>query len=503
MSYTPEVTELIRRLREAAHLRSAASLLAWDQETKMPAGGAEARAETLAFLAGLAHQRVLAIDADGLLTDLHRKLEKRALKGKAAVIVRAAWRDVSRTQRLPEEHVRTWAAATSRAQHVWARARAADDFAAFQPHLAEVVALARQRAHYLDPDAPPYDVLLDTFEPGMTADTLAALFSDLRAELVPFAREVVRAARTQRPKPFPGRFPTPVQERYAWDLARAIGLDPERGRLDASVHPFTQELHPSDVRITTRYNDRDPWDAIGSTIHETGHALYEQGLPEQAWGTALGETESLALHESQSRFFENMVGRDRQFWNHHYPRLKKVFAEGLAGYSLNDWMLKINAVKKHPIRVEADEVTYNLHIMLRFELEQALVEGAIDVTDLPHLWRQRANEYLGLSLKSDRDGVLQDVHWSCGLFGYFPTYTLGTLYAAGLDEAIRRDIPERDELVARGDLCPLLAWLRRNIHRHGRRYPAETLIKKVTGAGISIAPFMRHLTDRYGALYKL
>ncbi len=498
-----DIAELTRRLREVAHLRAASSLLSWDQEVKMPEGGADARAETLSFLAGLHHQRALAVDADGLLTKLKAGLDRGEVKGKAAVIVREAWKDIDRTKRMPEEFVRQWAGVTSRAQHVWAKARGADDVAQFMPLLSQVVNLARERARLLDPARPAYDVLLDTYEPGMTAETLSILFGGLRKELVPFAAEVMRSARHIKPTPFPGTFPVAVQERFAWDLAQSLGFDPARGRLDTSTHPFTAEVHVGDVRITTRYDERDPWDAIGSTIHEVGHGLYEQGLPEREWGTPLGETESLALHESQSRFWENMVGRDRLFWKHHFPRMKKVFGDGLSGYTLDDWMLRINTVKKHPIRVEADEVTYNLHIMLRFELEKALIEGVIGVKDLPHLWHERAKEYLGLSLKNDRDGVLQDVHWSCGLFGYFPTYTLGTLYAAGLDEAIRRDIPKRDELVSRGEVAPILAWLKRQVHHHGRRYPADTLMKEVTSEGISTAPFMRHLKKRYGALYKL
>lgn len=468
----------------------------------MPARAASLRAQMLAYLSGLHHRRFIDMNADGLLQAVYASFEKQELSKKDAALIRELWRDYTLATKLPAEFVEEFAAATSHAQLAWAQARKDNNFAHFRPHLENIVALSRTKAAYLGSESKPYDALLDTYEPGMTADELSITFAELKVGLVSLIQRIAhaKAARARAPK---GVFPQRDQEAFLAFVNEKLGFDATAGRLDISTHPFTTGTHPLDVRITTRYDEKDPWYAIGSNIHEVGHALYEQGLPDTEAGTPLGEAVSLGVHESQSRFWENMIGKNMHTWKYFFPRLKKQFPAPLRTYTLDHWYRFINDVRPSRIRTEADEVTYNVHIIIRFEIEKELIEGTIKVKNLPEIWNQKMKDYLGVTVTKDSDGVLQDVHWSAGLIGYFPTYTLGNLYSAQLYYALLRDMPQFDAYLRKGQFQPIREWLKTNIHRHGRLYSAGELMQRATGSPLSVAPFLTYLTEKYSALYNL
>lgn len=489
------------RLKEMLQLRSAIALASWDQEVYMPPAAAESRAAMMAYLSGEYHQKLLALDEGGLLSALDTARAKDALKPKEAAIVRELVRDHSLAAKLPMPFVVEFAEVTSRAQHVWREAKGKDDFALFRPWLERIVKLSREKAKLLG-GPKPYDALVDTYEPGMTSDELSITFEELKAGLVPLVAKI--RDRRMRPANAPkGTFPVPDQKRFLDFICARVGFDADSGRLDTATHPFENAIGPSDVRITTRYSETDLWQSIGSVIHELGHAMYEQGLPAQEAGTPLCEAVSLAVHESQSRFWENMVGRDKNTWRFFYPELKKRFPQSFKDYDLDEWHRYLHVVKPSLIRTESDEVTYNLHIILRFELEKELIEGTIRVKDLPEIWDQKMQEYLGVRVPDDTRGVLQDVHWSCGMIGYFPTYTLGNLYSAQLNEAIRCDMPDFGKKLAKGEFLPIRGWLREKIHRHGRFYPASELMRRATGSPLAVEPFLTYLTEKYSEIYHL
>jgi carboxypeptidase Taq len=492
--------QLCAHARETFLLTSTAALLGWDQETGMPPGGGDLRAQQQALLAKLAHERstdprvgewLAACETSGFDPD----------EAEARALVRALRRDYDRATRLPTELVAELAELESRAQLAWREARAAGGFAAFQPWLARMLALQRQKAECLREDGQlPWDALADLFEPGMNAADLRALFAPLRARLAALVQDF--GTRGQRPPhPFASeRFPTAAQEQFGRAVLAAMGFDFERGRLDRSAHPFCTGTG-GDVRLTTRYREDHVLDALGSTMHEGGHGLYEQGLDPRWLGTPLGEAASLGVHESQSRLWENQVGRSRAFWRWAQPVARLHLGPALDRYDAEVLFAAANEVAPSLIRVEADEATYNLHVMVRFELETALLAGDLPVADLPAAWQALYRDYLGLEVPDDRRGCLQDVHWSCGLFGYFPTYTLGNLYAAQFFAAAARQLGDLDAAFAKGEFAPLREWLRERVHRHGRRhYPAD-LCRLVTGAPLSPEPFLTYLELKLRSLH--
>jgi carboxypeptidase Taq len=491
---------LLAHARETFLLGSTSALLAWDQETYMPRGAGEIRSKQLALLARLAHARATdprvgewlqACEADrGLLPD-----------GEAAANVRGLRRDYDRATKLPPALVAELAEVESRAQQEWAQARAASDFARFRPWLERNVALQRQKADCLRTGVQSrWDALADLYEPGMRAADLRALFAPLRRELVAL-RERLARGKTPDDSLARAEIAEPRQEAFVRAVLAAMGFDFRRGRVDRSAHPFCTGTG-ADVRLTTRFHKDNVLDALGSTMHEGGHGLYEQGLPEQALGTPLGEAVSLGIHESQSRLWENHVGRSRAFWQWCWPVAQQHLGDAVHGQSAASAFGAANRVEPSLIRVEADEATYDLHVMIRFELETALLAGDLEVVDLPHRWNSLYRDYLGIDVPDDRRGCLQDVHWSGGLFGYFPTYTLGNLYAAQFAAAAARALGDLPGQLARGDFAPLREWLREQVHRHGRRYEPAELCLRATGAPLSSAPFLaylqRKLDDAYG-----
>lgn len=497
----PPLAELRRLVQHAATLESIAQLLGWDEQVNLPPGAAEQRAAQQAALAMTIQAAGSAPRIGGLLAELEAK--GAALDADGRAIVAQARRDYDRATRLPAEFVREKAVQDSRGFHAWAKARAADDFPAFAPVLATNLEFARREAAYLGRGDAPYDCLLDKFDPGLTAAAVDRLFAELRRDLVPLMRAITASPRAQQAREAAARlrgFPADAQRRFLREVTEQIGFDYQRGRLDVSLHPFCSGTG-SDVRLTTRYKEDQPLSALFGSIHEAGHGVYEQGLPAEHLGTALGINAGMAVHESQSRLWENQVGRSRGFWRHFEPRWRELFAAQAAGLGSDDLHLAINRVAPTLIRVEADEVTYNLHIVLRFELERRLFAGDLAVRDLPAAWRSLSRDLLGLEPANDAEGVLQDIHWSGGLFGYFPSYCLGNMIAAQLWARVRTLRPGIEEDFACGDFAWLLGWLRENVHAQGRRHTALELVRRLTGEELSPRHLIAYLQERYGALY--
>jgi len=497
---------LTNRLLEIRRIQSAASVLSWDQETYMPAGGGAARAEQIATLEGLAHEKLVSQEVETLLADWIDPATGQAAAGwdePSRSLLRETWRDFSRAKKLPSAFVIRLSRECSLAQQAWVTAREESRFSKFLPSLRTIISLKREEADYLGYRNSPYDALLDTYEPGATIGQLAPLFTELRERLVVLLRKVQASGVAVDDTCLHQRFDQTKQIEFGRLVLVAMGYDFERGRLDLSAHPFTTSFHPTDVRVTTRVFEKDLPSCLFSCIHEGGHGLYDQGLDPRHYGSPLGESVSLGIHESQSRLWENCVGRSRAFWHCFYPILQQTFPQQLGTVPLDLFYAAINRASPSLIRVEADELTYNLHIMLRVEIEQALIENRVQPDDLPELWNEKMQSYLGIVPEQDAEGVLQDVHWSMGAFGYFPTYTLGNLYAVQFFEQAKQELPQLEEHIAAGQLVPLRRWLEQKIHRWGRMFTPDHLARRVTGKGVSPEPFLHYLEGKYRELYQL
>lgn len=489
--------EFIRLVREIGQLGSVEALLDWDSETYMPKKGLSVRAEQLALIAALAHER----QASPRLGELLSQLEGTATEPEQATNIREMRRLYDRAVKIPSELVGEISRTSTIAKDAWAGARAASDFARFAPHLEKLLGLKRRVADLIGYAGERYDALLDEYEPGATAADVASLFDSLRQPLAATVDRLAKAARRPDASILRRHFPREAQERFGRRLAEAIGFDFDRGRIDVSTHPFCSGTGPGDVRLTTRYFEDFFNASVFGILHEAGHGLYEQGLDERHVFTPMGQAVSLGIHESQSRMWENQVGRSRAFWERFYPDCRETFSDALGDVSLDDFYAAINAVGPSPIRVEADEVTYNLHIILRFELERALLDGSLSVNDVPSAWNAKMEELLGITPADDAEGCLQDIHWSMGIFGYFPTYALGNLYAVQFHVAAAEAIGDLTDQIRRGDFGALLGWLRENIHRHGQRYGAGELVERVSGRPLSIEPYLRYIEDKFFPIY--
>lgn len=490
--------ELIRRSKELGVLNSCAAVLGWDQQTYMPTQGANLRGEQMALLASLSHQKFTDPKIGELLAGAE---SDSSLDDGAKANVRELRRGYDRATKLPPSLVEELARVTTQAQQAWQTAKSKNDFATFCPLLEKVVVLKRQEADAVGFKAHPYDALIEEYEPGTTVAELKSLFAGLTAELVPLIRKISLSAKKPDPDVLQRDFPIERQRVFAEAAAAAFGFDFSAGRLDVTAHPFCSGFGPGDCRITTRYNPKFFNEAFFGVLHETGHALYEQNLPAEHFGTPLGVACSFGIHESQSRLWENQVGRGRPFWEHFFPRLQQTFPTAFTGVNLDEFYFGVNDVKPSLIRVEADEATYNLHIALRFELELALLTGELPVKELPGVWNERFKALLGLEVPSDSQGCLQDIHWSFGGIGYFPTYTLGNLYAAQLMDAARSNLPGLDDDFRRGEFGRLKGWLTEKVHRHGQRWRANELCKRATGNDLSPKPFLNYLKAKYEPLY--
>lgn len=496
-------TELTGLLREAATLASVNATLSWDQETMMPPAGAALRAEQLSALTALVHERRTSPRLAELLAECE---EDASLT--ADPVVAANLREIRRSYelatKLPTSLVREFAETSSKSLEAWRDARERDDFASFAPWLEKVVGLNRSKAECYGVPAGGelYDPLLDEFEPGMTSAEVRGVFDALRAGLAPLIADVARAPQKPDQRLASVRVPAATQAELARRVLGRIGFDFGAGRLDVSTHPFCEGMGPGDTRLTTRYPEEGFVDGLVSALHEAGHGMYEQGLPKaEHFGQPVAESASLGIHESQSRMWENMVGRSHPFWEWALPEAREVVGAALDGVDVDEAYGFLNTVEPGLVRVEADEATYNLHIMLRFDVERGLLGGDLPVRDVPGVWNERVRQDLGVEVPDDRRGCLQDIHWALGAVAYFPTYTLGNLYAAQLWEAIRAALPDLDDRMRAGDFTPLLGWLRENIHRHGRRYTAPELCRRATGKPLSPEPLLRYLEGKLRPLY--
>jgi carboxypeptidase Taq len=496
-------SRLVLELSKLALFGSCASVLGWDEQTYLPPRGGEHRANQLGLLAGLRHQMATAPALGELIEAAGEDLPADP-DDPRRVVVAEALREFDRATKLPQSLVEELTRATSLGQQAWVKARQKKEFSEFLPWLDKIIQLKRQEAAALGfGDGVPYDALLDGYEPGAKTAEVDAVFTAFRDPLVALLRAIVDSPNQADPSILERSYPVDRQAAFSRQAAAAIGFDFEAGRLDIAAHPFCSGFGPGDCRLTTRYDEHHFPGAFFGTLHEAGHGLYEQGLPVEHYGTALGEAASLGIHESQSRMWENFVGRSRSFWDHFYPQARATFPEALSDVQLDAFHRAVNDVRPTLIRVEADEVTYNLHIMLRFELEQLLIHGDLDAIDVPAAWNERMESYLGIVPPDDSLGCMQDVHWSAGLFGYFPTYALGNMHAAQLYRQAEHDLGELAPRFARGEFEPLGAWLQENVHRHGRRFLANRLVERVTGSPLSHEPLMEHLQAKYGELYGL
>lgn len=491
-------------LRQTSMIEAAAALAEWDERTGMPRGAADFRAQQVAQLRGIVHSRNTAPSLREWLDELTQWDEASDPHGDVGATLRLVHKDFDKQSKLPQRLVETVASATVRGQGVWDAARKADDYSLFQPALDEMIDLQREVGLAIAEDGQSaYEALLNEYEPGARVSYLTDVFASLRTELVELIGEIQASSRQVDERFLKLEYPVESQRKWSRVLAEAIGFDFSRGRLDETSHPFCTTLGPSDCRILTRYEANWLPTSIFGTLHETGHGLYEQGLPTDWYGLPPGAYASLGIHESQSRLWENLVGRSHAFWQHFAPQIRDAFPTQLGDASVDQLHAMFNRVEPSLIRVEADEATYNLHIIVRFELEQALMSGDLSTDDLPAAWADRYEQIIGIRPPSDADGVLQDVHWSAGLFGYFPTYTLGNLVSAQLFEAVDQSLGGVDELTSQGEFEPLLSWLRKNVHAHGRKYSADELVEKATGRPLSAGPLIASLRDRYARVYDL
>lgn len=500
----PLYAELSTALRNVALLGSCSSVLGWDEQTYLPPAGAEHRANQLGLLAGLQHDQATSPRIGELLGELGGSGQLGDDDAPMAVNVREARRQFDRATKLPRRLVEEMSRVTSLSQQAWVDARKKKAFAPFLPWLEQVITLKREEAEAIGyGDGVPYDALLDDYEPGATTAEVSAVFHDLRKDTVELVTAIRESGRQPDASILTRSFPIDAQRAFGTKIATAIGFDFNAGRLDEAAHPFCSGFGPGDCRLTTRYDEHHFPGAFFGTMHEAGHGMYEQGLDRAAYGSAMGESTSLGIHESQSRMWENSVGRSRAFWTHFYEPAQNAFPEALSNVPVDDFYAAINDVRPSFIRVEADEVTYNLHIMLRFELEQQLMTGDLKPADVPTAWNERFTADFGITPPDDALGCLQDIHWSAGLLGYFPTYALGNMHAAQLFDAAKKELGDLDAMFARGEFAPLKGWLNENVHNRGKQYRAGRLVEVVTGEKPSHKPLIAHLRGKFDALYGL
>lgn len=492
--------DYVRQMQKLADVEYAIGVLSWDKEVNLPPRGARFRSQQVATLSGIAHEIFTA-------PALGEVIEKLAKDGKDLSLseqrnIALSWRDLQRSRKLDMDFVIRRSQLVSKAYHAWIAAREANDFELFAGPLTELIEIKREEAQKIGYEAHPYDALMEEFEPGMRVSQLDPLFVAVREQLVDFVRQV-RECPQVNDDFLHQHFPQQQQWDYGIALLKKIGFSFDAGRQDISTHPFTINFSPEDVRVTTRVDENNFATMTWSCLHEAGHALYEQGLPADNYGLPLGRYVSLGIHESQSRLWENNVGRSLVFWQAQFPELQAAFPQQFKGITPKAFFQAINKIAPSLIRVESDELHYHFHILIRYELEKALIEGSLEVSDLRDAWNKKYKEYLDLEVPDDRRGVLQDIHWAHGSLGYFPTYSLGSFYAAQFFHQISREIPDLEASILRGDTSPVLEWLRKNIHVHGRFYSANDLCKKLCGETLQFEYFMDYVRKKYNLIYDL
>lgn len=493
---------IYQQQKELTHFGGIAALLSWDQMTYMPSKGNEERAEQLSLISRLSHERAVS-------DEFYRHLEKLSegasqLTEKDRIVVTRLKKDIEKARKLPSVFVEKFSRVSSLAYTVWQEAREKNMFSLFAPHLETIVELEKQYCDYMKVPGHLYNSLLDDYEEGMTVDTLRREFHALRPQLVEILHNITTSAAYQKQQTLNMKLSVEQQKKFCRLFLTQLNLPFDRARLDVSTHPFTTTMADDDVRITTNYEREGFLSSLFSTVHEAGHALYELGLPKGDYkDTVISDAPSLGLHESQSRFWENMIARDKPFWKFFSPRFAQIAPQQCSSMTAASWYRAVNQLRPSFIRVEADELTYCLHVILRFELELDLVDGKITVAELPRCWNEKMNELLGITPKNDKEGVLQDMHWSTGEFGYFPTYAIGTIYASQLFKKFLQEHPSVDEEIAQGNFKAIQSWLHDHIHHYGRLMTADEIIKKTCGEGLNSKVFMTYLKEKYYPLYEV
>lgn len=493
-----EYNQYLEIMRKKADVDFSIAVLSWDKEVYLPKKGAALRAQQVATLEGISFEIFADKSFGKLLKTLNKN--KKQLKKKQARNVELTLQDYERNQKLDKEFVMRRSQTVSKAYHAWLAAREANDYSKYQESLGELVKIKREEAEKIGYKKHPYDALMDEFEPGMTVAKVDILFKDVREKLVAFTSQL-RKRKQVKNDFLSKKYPKDKQWDLGLKLLKNMGYDFDAGRQDVSPHPFTTSFGPDDVRVTTRIDERDLANMVWSCIHEGGHALYEQGLLLKEYGLPCGTFCTLGIHESQSRLWENHVGRSLEYSKAHFNKFQKAFPKPLGEISAKDFYKGVNKVAPNFIRTEADELHYHFHVMIRYEIEKALIEGTIEVKDLDKYWNKQYKNYLGVKVPDANQGILQDVHWAFGAFGYFPTYSLGSFYAAQFFAQAEKDIPNLKKQIAKGDNAALLAWLRKKIHRHGKYYSAEDLCKKVTGEALNFDYFMAYAEEKFGGIY--
>ncbi|MDG6218475.1 MAG: carboxypeptidase M32 [Candidatus Thermoplasmatota archaeon] len=489
--------------KELSVLGGIGALLGWDQMTYMPENGARERSEQTALLSSLAHKRVVSDEFWNHITRLKKETVFSELSTEDQHVVRRLHKDVEKSRKVPEDFVKRSAKITTLAYPAWQKARNKSGFSIFQPHLEKIIDLQKEYCGYIDLPGPHYNILLDDYEEGMTTEKLEKEFFLLKKKITSILDKVVSSKRFEQQQTIPLNFSKSVQQHLCQDIFRQMNLSNECSRIDESTHPFTIGVGNEDVRITTSYERENPLFSFFSTIHEAGHALYELGMPEGKYkDTVIADSPSLGLHESQSRFWENMIARSKPFWTYYYPEFKKHRQAQMEQISLDSWYEQVNKVQPSLIRVEADELTYCLHVILRFELETMLMDEKLLVSELPQVWNEKMDDYLGVTPRTDTEGVLQDMHWSGGSIGYFPTYAIGTIYAAQLFKQLEKDLPETIEEIQQGSFSTILSWLRTQVHQYGRMMTAEEIIKNCCNEGLNADVFVSYLSKKYRTMYE-
>ncbi|AEH47693.1 carboxypeptidase M32 [Parageobacillus thermoglucosidasius] len=495
--------QFLQYVKKMMSYNEAIQLMYWDLRTGAPKKGVEQRSEVIGILSQEVFKMSTSEEMAAFIAELSPKNAYEQLSEITRYTLEECKKEYERNKKIPADEYKEYVVLQSKAESVWEEAKATADFALFRPYLEKLVEFNKRFIEYWGYEGNPYNTLLDLYEPGITVDVLDEVFQKLREHIVPLVQEVVASPNKPETSFLFHPFPKEKQRAFSLELLRELGYDFAKGRLDETVHPFAIGLNPNDVRITTRYDERDFRTAIFGTIHECGHALYEQHISEALIGTPLCTGTSMGIHESQSLFYENFIARHYAYWKRNYPRLQRYAPDQFSGVPLDAFYRAINEAKPSLIRIEADELTYPLHIIIRYEIEKGLFNGTVEVKDLPEIWNGKYEEYLGIRPDNDAVGVLQDVHWSGGSFGYFPSYALGYMYAAQFKHAMLKDLPHFDELLEKGELSPIREWLTERVHRFGKTKKPLEILRDATGEGLNADYLIRYLEEKYKAIYQV
>ncbi|MGG0412701.1 carboxypeptidase M32 [Peribacillus simplex] len=488
-------------VKKISAYNEALALIFWDLRTGAPKKGVEQRSEVIGVLSSEVFNMSTSKEMESFIAEL--SMEKATLSETTNKMVQECKKEFERNKKIPANEYKEFVILQSRSESAWEEAREKADFSLFQPYLEQIVAYTRRFVEYWGYEGTKYNTLLDMYEPGMTVDILDSVFSELRSRIVPLVKQIAESEHRPETAFLYKEFPKEKQHQLNLEVLKQLGYDFKAGRLDQTVHPFATGINRGDVRVTTRYDENDFRGAIFGTIHECGHAIYEQNIAEELTGTLLDSGTSMGIHESQSLFFENFIGRNRSFWKNKFSLLKEYAPEQFNDVTLDEFYRGINESKPSFIRIEADELTYPLHIMIRYELEKALFNGELEVRDLPEVWNEKYKDYLGIVPENDAMGVLQDVHWADGSFGYFPSYALGYMYAAQIKQSMLKDFPDFDGLLEAGDIAPIRKWLNEKIHKYGKTKKPLEILKETTGEGLNVQYLIKYLENKYKEVYKI